>query len=328
MPEVELMTNAEKGLLALMILIIMFGMGASLTGENFKYVARNPLGVLIGFASQFGVMPALAWFLATTLEFPPAVALSLVLVGCLPAGTTSNLFAYFSRGDVALSISMTTCSTTAAIFMMPMLLSYYGAGFAAQIDIPNPDGTQFAIPIKDIVVSLALVLLPVVCGMLLRKFHEGWAKAAEDTAGFFGIIVIIFLAISFLSSPLRRQLMWETGANVYLGSILVGVAGFCFGYLVSRLAMLPPRYCRTVALETGIQNGPLAFAIVLLAFAEFPQIINDVLWLPILYSFFIVITSSFATMFFRKIGKTDHEIYENETVQKRLFGKEWVPITN
>ncbi len=326
MPEVELMTTAEKGLLALMILIIMFGMGASLTGENFKYVARNPLGVLIGFASQFGVMPALAWFLATYLEFPAPVALSLVLVGCLPAGTTSNLFAYFSRGDVALSISMTTCSTIAALFMLPVLLSFYGAGFAAQIDIA--DGTEFAIPIKDIVVSLFLVLFPVACGMLLRKFNEGWAKAAEDTAGFFGIIVIIFLAVSFLSSPLRRQLMWDTGANVYLGAILVGIAGFCFGYLVSRLAMLPPRYCRTVALETGIQNGPLAFAIVLLAFANYPSIINEVLWLPILYSFFIVITSSFATMFFRKIGKTDHEIYENETVQKRLFGKEWVPVTN
>ncbi|MEQ9364978.1 MAG: bile acid:sodium symporter family protein [Leptospirales bacterium] len=324
--EMELMSSAEKGMLALMILIIMFGMGASLTGENFRYVARNPLGVLIGFSSQFGVMPAVAWFLATYLDFPPAVALSLVLVGCLPAGTTSNLFAYFSRGDVALSISMTTCSTIAAIFMMPILLSFYGAGFASQIDIANPDGTQFAIPIKDIAVSLFLVLLPVALGMTLRKFSEGWAKAAEDTASFFGIIVILFLIVSFLSAEHRRALLWTTGWNVYLGSIMVGIIGFAFGYLVSRVARLAPRYCRTVALETGIQNGPLAFGIVLLAFNDYPQIMNEVLWLPILYSFFIVITSAFTTMFFRKIGRVDHEIYENETVQKRLFGKEWVPV--
>lgn len=326
--EMELMSSAEKGMLALMILIIMFGMGASLTGENFRYVARNPKGVLIGFLSQFGVMPAIAWFLATYLEFPPAVALSLVLVGCLPAGTTSNLFAYFSRGDVALSISMTTCSTIAAIFMMPLLLNFYGAPFAAAIDIPNADGTEFTIPIKDIAVSLVLVLLPVLLGMTLRRFSEGWAKAAEDTASFFGIIVILFLIGSFLAAEHRRELLFTTGWNVYAGSILVGVIGFLFGYIISALVRLPPRYCRTVALETGIQNGPLAFGIVLLAFNDYPQIMNEVLWLPILYSFFIVITSAFTTMFFRKIGKVDHEIYENETVQKRLFGPEWVPVTN
>ncbi len=324
--EMELMSAGEKALLGLMILIIMFGMGASLTGENFRYVARNPLGVLIGFASQFGVMPAVAYFLATYLEFPPAVALSLVLVGCLPAGTTSNLFAYFSRGDVALSISMTTCSTIAATFMLPILLSFYGAPFAARIDIPGLEGTEFAIPIKDIIVSLLLVLFPVAMGMILRKFSEGWAKAAEDTASFFGIIVIIFLIVSFLSSSFRRSLLWETGWNVYVGAILVGIIGFMFGYLVARLLQLAPRYCRTVSLETGIQNGPLAFAIVLLAFNDYPQIINEVLWLPILYSFFIVITSAFATMFYRKIGRVDHEIYENETVQKRLFGDAWEPV--
>lgn len=325
---IELMSNAEKGMLALMILIIMFGMGASLTLENFRYVARNPLGILIGFLSQFGVMPALAWFLATVLDFPPTIALALVLVGCLPAGTTSNLFAYFSRGDVALSISMTTCSTIAALFMLPILLTYYGSGFASQIQIPGAENTAFTIPVQDIVVSLLLVLFPVAMGMLLKRFSPGWAKAAEDTAGFFGIIVIIFLTISFLSSADRRSLMYTTGWNVYLGSILVGVAGFAFGYLVSTLARLPKRYRRTVSLETGIQNGPLAFAIVLLAFSEYPTIVNEILWLPILYSFFIVMTSSFATMFYRKIGRVDHEIYENETVQKRLFGPDWKPVTD
>jgi BASS family bile acid:Na+ symporter len=325
--EMELMSNAEKGLLALMILIIMFGMGSSLTGENFRYVLKNPRGVLIGFLSQFGVMPALAWFLATVLDFPPAVALSLILVGCLPGGTTSNLFAYFSRGDVALSISMTTCSTIAAIFMMPLLLSFYGAPFAAQIDIPNADGAQFAIPLKDIVVSLVLVLLPVALGMLLRRSSPGWAKAAEDTASFFGIIVILFLIVSFLSSEYRRSLLWTTGWNVYLGSIMVALIGFAFGYLISWIVRLPPRYCRTVALETGIQNGPLAFGIVLLAFNSYPSIMNEVLWLPVLYSFFVVITSTFTTLFFRRVGKHDWELYENETVQKRLFGPEWQPVT-
>ncbi len=321
-----LINPIEQALLGLMILVIMFGMGAGLTLKNFTYILKAPKGVLVGFMSQFGWMPAIAFLLATYLKLDPLFAIALILVGAIPAGTTSNMFAYFSRGDVALSITMTVCSTIGAVVLTPFAMYLYADGFAAQV-ASQLGQAEFVIPYKSIIQSLILVIVPVAGGMVLRRFSPGWAKAAEDTAGFMGIIVILFLTGMFLADPVKRCLMVNTPGNVYIASIGIGIAGFALGYIVSRgVFRMPPREARTVSLETGIQNGPLAFAIVLLSFAKSPAIEASMLWLPILYSFFIVVTSSFATMFYRKIGKEDFEIYENEEVQKRLFGETYKPI--
>ena len=320
----QMINPLQEALLGIMILVIMFGMGSGLTLQNFKYFTKDPKGVLIGFASQFGVMPLVALGLAIWLELDPMLAIALILVGSLPAGTTSNMFAYFSRGDVALSITMTTFSTIAAEVMTPLILDSYGAGFANQIELPG-DG-EFAIPTAKIIVSLVAVLLPVVLGMVLRRYSPGWAKAAEDTASFMGIIVILFLVGTFLGDGYKRCLMAETGWQTYVAAIGVGVGGMLFGYLLSTIVRLDKRHRRTVSLETGIQNGPLAVGIVTFSFADSAQLLAGMLWLPILYSFFIVVSSSFVTMFYRRIGKLDHEIYENGEVQKRLFGEHWVPL--
>src|SRR5690606_6744214 len=145
---------------------------ASLTPADFRTVLRRPRGVLIGFLSQFGVMPLIAVGLAWLLNLPPSLAIALILIGCLPGGTTSNMFTYFARGSVALSISMTTASTILALVMMPLLLELYGAGFARQIDATlRAEGAEagFVIPRLNVVVSLLLVLIPVVLGMILRR---------------------------------------------------------------------------------------------------------------------------------------------------------------
>ncbi len=320
----QMINPLQEALLGIMILVIMFGMGSGLTFQNFKYFTKDPKGVLIGFASQFGVMPLVALGLAIWLDLDPMLAIALILVGSLPAGTTSNMFAYFSRGDVALSITMTTFSTIAAVAMTPLILDNYGARFASQINLPG-DG-EFAIPTAKIIVSLVAVLLPVVLGMVLRKYSPGWAKAAEDTASFMGIIVILFLVGTFLGDGYKRCLMAETSWQTYIAAIGVGMGGMLFGYLLSSVLRLDKRHRRTVSLETGIQNGPLAVGIVTFSFADSAQLLAGMLWLPILYSFFIVITSSFVTMFYRRIGKLDFEIYENGEVQKRLFGDHWVPL--
>ena len=129
----QLLYAHDQILLALMIFIIMLGMGASLTMDDFRAVIRAPRGVFIGFLSQFGLMPFIAFSLATVLGFHPAFAISLILIGSLPGGTTSNMFTYFARGSVALSISMTTASTLLALLMMPVLLKLYTVGFTSQI---------------------------------------------------------------------------------------------------------------------------------------------------------------------------------------------------
>lgn len=326
-----MINNREKPLLALMVFVIMFGMGATLSIKDFRNALRKPKGILTGFLSQFGIMPLVAFSLSLLLKLDPVNALALILVGCLPAGSTSNMFAYFSRGDLALSISMTSASTLMAIIMTPLLLNFYGNlsifGIPSIVDqmtilmkelnLLDPGSTvKFQIPNKDIIVSLFLVLIPVILGMILLKKSPGWAKAAEDTAGFMAIIIILFLLGSVVVR--HNDLLLATPLKVYTAAIFVGLGGFLFGYFFSWLLKVPPRWRRTISLETGIQNGPLAFAIVILSFKEPLQ--SQMLWLPIMYSAFIVLTSSLLTLFFRRIGKHDYELYVNETVQRQLFG--------
>jgi bile acid transporter len=319
----QLLYPQDQALLALMIFVIMLGMGASLTVDDFRAVVRKPRGVLIGFLSQFGLMPLIAFTLATVLNFHPAFAIALILIGCLPGGTTSNMFTYFSRGSVALSISMTTASTILALVMMPVLLKVYTGGFITQISasmLASGAGAEFVIPTGNIISSLVLILVPVALGMLLKRKSPDWAKTAEDTAGFVAVLVILYL----LGTAFIRHggLFAQTPWQVYVGAVGLGLAGFLFGYWFSRLIGMFPLFQRAISLETGIQNGPVAFAIILLSFSE--PIQSQMLWLAILYSTFIVMTSSFVTLYFRKKGKFDWDIHKNTVIHNRLFGENYV----
>lgn len=320
MPDIQqqLLNPVEQILLLVMILVIMLGMGATLRVRDFKEVLKRPKGVAIGFICQFGILPPIAYGMAVVLGLNPAMAIGLILVACLPGGTTSNMFTYFSRGSVALSISMTAASTVLAIVITPVLLELYASGFAGQIDreLQEAGEGNFAIPYTNIVISLVAVVVPVLLGMVLLKYSPDWAKTAEDTASFTGIIVILFL----LSSVFIRHgnLFLETSWQVYLGAILIGLFGYLFGYGLAAVVRMAPRYTYAISLETGIRNGPLAFAIILLSFNEPLQ--SQMLWLPILYSTFIVITASFLTLFYRRVGRLDWEIYRNDLVHERLFG--------
>ncbi|ASB48418.1 bile acid:sodium symporter family protein [Alkalitalea saponilacus] len=318
----QLLYAHDQILLALMIFVIMLGMGASLTIDDFKAVARSPRGVFIGFLSQFGLMPLIAFSIATVFNFHPAFAISLILIGCLPGGTTSNMFTYFARGSVALSISMTIASTLLALIMMPILLGFYTSGFTAQINAEmQASGTgTFVIPTGNIVSSLILVLIPVLLGMVIRRKWPDWAKTAEDTAGFVGIIVILYLV--FTAFTRHGSLFLKTPVEVYIGALGLGLIGFFFGYWFSRAVGMYPLFQRAISLETGIQNGPVAFAVILLSFHEPVQ--SQMLWLAILYSTFIVITSSFITLVFRSRGQFDWDVYKNVTIHNRLFGKNYV----
>jgi len=286
-----MLSETETRLLGVMMMIIMLGMGASLTFKDFAIALRKPVGVLIGLSCQYGLMPLLAFLLAKALALPPAYAVGLILMGCMPGGTTSNIFAYFSKSQLSLSILMTMSSTLVAILMVPLTLAFYSSGIEGQWQVPR----------ENVIQVLFVLLVPTVIGIALRKWNANVGAVTEMIGGLLGVLVILFLVLSWV--PRNWQLLQTTGFPVYAGSIGLGLAGFVLGYGLSRLLRQDARRSRTIALETGIQNGPLAVLIVLLTFTGTQQ--QEVLLIPVLYSLFIVVTSSAVTVWFRSITRRE-----------------------
>jgi BASS family bile acid:Na+ symporter len=234
-------------------------------------------------------MPLIGFLLALTLPVSNEIKIGLLIMGCMPGGTTSNIFTYFSKGNLALSVLMTVNSTVFGVILIPLLLVTYVA-------LLQQAGVNIQIPAANIIVTLFLLLVPVAIGMALRKWNANVGALIELIGGALGIFFIVFLLLSWV--PRNWQFLMGTPPAVFIGAIALGVLGFLFGYLLSVLLKLHPRNARTVALETGIQNGPLAIAIVALTFAGTQQ--QAIMAVPALYSLFIVLTSTAITLWFRK----------------------------
>jgi len=245
-------------------------------------------------------MPLTAFLLATAFELPPAHMIGLILMGCMPGGTTSNIFVYFSKGRLSLSILMTVCSTLMAVVMVPLTMSLYGRGIEGEWQVP-PD---------QIIQLLAVLLVPTLIGMVLRRYNANIGAVIELLGGIFGVGVIIFLLGSWV--PRNWELMMTTGASIYIVSIALGLIGFGLGYFMSRGLRLSTVRARTISMETGIQNGPLAILIAALVFTGQQQ--QLVLLIPILYSIFIVLTSTVILFWYRRITTAEEIARDNAKI--------------
>ncbi|KPF60626.1 bile acid:sodium symporter [Rhizobium sp. AAP116] len=283
-----MLTELETTLLGIMMMVIMLGMGASMTWRDFFIAFRKPKGILVGLFSQYLIMPFLGYALALALGLPAGMAAGLILIACMPGGTTSNIFAYFSKGVLALSIMMTTVSTLVAVVTVPFLLSFY-SGLAGL-------GGDYVIPAGNVAQVLVVLLVPTVLGMFLRKMNANVGATIEMIGSLLGVVVILFLIGSWV--PRNYQMLLDTPFPVYIAAVGIGLTGMLLGYWLARALRQDSNRARTISLETGIQNGPLAALIVTLSFTGIQQ--QEVLFIPILYSLFIVITSSFITMWYRR----------------------------
>ena len=273
-----------QALLALLIFVIMFGMGASLTPRDFLLALKRPYGLFIGVISQYGIMPLLGFVLATFLVLPETIAIGVLIMACMPGGTTSNIFTYFSKGNLALSLLMTVTSTLTGVVLIPIILLLYAS--AMDLEIPR----------ENIIITLALLLVPVALGMILRRINANAGAVVEFAGSILGVLFIIFIAVTWV--PQNWQFLMNTTPGTYFAAIGLGLFGITIGYVFARSLKLHPRNARTVALETGIQNGPLAIAII--AFTWPAEEAQAVMAVPALYALFIVIISTLVTLFFRR----------------------------
>jgi BASS family bile acid:Na+ symporter len=274
----------EQAILALMIFVIMLGMGASLTPRDFILALKRPYGLMIGIVSQYGFMPFIGFLLALTLPVSVPIKIGILIMSCMPGGTTSNIFTYFSKGNLALSVLMTVTSTVFGVVLIPIVLVVYAG--ALDVDIPR----------ENIIATLVLLLVPVAIGMVLRKLNANVGAVTEFMGSMLAIFFIAFLIVSWI--PRNFAFLMETGWATYAASIALGIIGITVGYLFAKALKLHPRNARTVGLETGIQNGPLAIAIIAFTFSGVEQ--QSVNAVPVLYSLFIVIVSTLVTLYFRR----------------------------
>ncbi len=282
-----MVSQTEQLLLALMIGVIMLGMGSSLTWRDFRRAFKRPQAILIGFASQYVLMPLIGFLLAITLQLPPALAVGLILIASMPGGSTSNIFTYFSKGDLALSVTMTTFSTLAAFVMTPLAIFLYASRFMT---------SAISVGMGSVISGLVVMLIPVLIGMAVRRRNANVGAVFELIGGILGVVII--LALIALWVPRNAGLLATTPWQVYLAAIGIGALGFGFGFITATLSGLGFRRAATISLETGIQNGPLALSIVLLSFTG--DLANEIVLIPVLYSLFIVILSSMVTVVYRR----------------------------
>lgn len=282
-----MLSPLETSLIAVLLIALMFGMGATLTWQRFADLARQPRAFLIGTASQFGFMPLLAFALARWLELPDSAALGLVVMGMCPGGTTSNLFAHLARADVALSIAMTAASKVLGIVLMPACLYLYARPFT---------GAHLPIPYGDIVKTLVVLLVPVAIAMWLRRrYGERFARNAEKIGSLSGLTVLVLLVAV---SVVRNADVFKTLTAEMIGAAaLLGSVGMLFGSVSARLCGLATPQRRTVAFETGVQNSPLCFAILVTAFPAQNQL--ELLKLPLLYALFVLLEAAAVTACYR-----------------------------
>jgi BASS family bile acid:Na+ symporter len=294
--EATVVNEFEQTLLRIFILIIMFGLGAGLTPKDFGLALRRPWGLIIGWLTQFGVMPLTAYILIVTVLFPFSVdeniafiALGALIMGAVPAGTTSNLFTYFSKGNLALSVMMTINSTLWAFIMTPLMLFIY-ANFLSLDDTITIEFTELA----TVIVGL---IIPVGLGMLVRRLSANAGSVLELIGGLFGVLFIPFLIAIWV--PRNWQLLMVTEWPTYTVAIGLGLVGITVAFWIAKALRLHPANVRTIALETGIQNGPLAIAVIVAVYIDSPGL-DKILLVPALYSLFIVLISTAVTFVFRR----------------------------
>lgn len=231
--------NYMVGALAL----VMLGMGLTLRAEDFKALLKIPGAIFLAAAVQYTVMPFSAYLIARALHLPAALAVGLIIVGCCPGGTASNVITYLARGDVAASIVMTTISSLLAIAATPMLTQVLA-------------GTYLPVDTWGLIyTTLQVVLVPVLLGMGINYKFPKVAQKMNVAGPVVSVIALFFVAGSIVA--LSANTIAENVVMLVLAAGLLHIVGFSLGYFIARLFGYNHMLSRTISIESGMQNGGL-----------------------------------------------------------------------
>jgi len=236
--------------------IIMLGMGMTMTVDDFKGVLQSPKAVLIGVVAQFVVMPGLAFVLCKLFNLPPEIAVGVILVGCCPGGTASNVITYMAKGNVALSVACTSVSTLLAPVLTPAIF-YLLASQWLKIDAASM-----------FISILQVVLLPIVIGLILRTWLKRQVESYIQVMPLVSVIAIVAIVAAIIGGS--KAAILQSGLLILAVVILHNGLGYLLGFTAARFFKLPYADSKAIAVEVGMQNSGLGVALAAVHFAASP----------------------------------------------------------
>lgn len=234
--------------------VVMFGMGISLSANDFRLVFKRPGIVALGVAMQYTLMPFIAFILSYFLHLPTEIMAGLILLGCCPGGTASNVICYLAKGDVALSITLTSVSTLVAFILTPALTWLY-IGQAVPVEVL---GMMLSI--------IKIVLVPVALGIVINTAFAPKIERFEHVFPALSVGAIVFIIAIIIA--LNKDSIFSAGKMVMLAVILHNGFGFLSGYFISKTVGIDEKAARTLAIEVGMQNSGLSVALAINYFSS------------------------------------------------------------
>jgi bile acid:Na+ symporter, BASS family len=236
--------------------VIMFGLGLTLTTEDFRRTARQPRAVGAALAAQVLLLPAVCLGLVLAVGMDPVLAVGMMLLAASPGGTTANLFSHLFRGDVALNITLTAINSVLAVLTLPLVVNLSVALLA-----PSTAAGAVGLELGKTVQVFAVVLVPVAVGMLVRRAAPGFAARAERPVRVLSAVVLVAVIAGAIAA--ERDSIGTYLADVGLVAGLFCVCSLAVGYLLPRLLRVGRRQAVASAFEVGIHNSTLAIAVAL-----------------------------------------------------------------
>lgn len=285
------MTSTAGIILAISLIIIMFGLGLSLTLSDFKRIFMYPKAILVGLVSQMIFLPMIAYFIAIYFELSPVIAIGLMLLAACPGGATSNMVTFLAKGDLALSVSLTAFASMLSVITIPLIVqfsleTFLGANKSVDVD-----------KLGMIAQLLVIVIIPVSLGMLVNAKASKFAKRIDKSFKIASSLIFV-LVIAALVYTMRATFMEYIG-EAGLPAILLNIATMLVGFLLALGFKLPKKQLVSISIESGIQNGTLAITIATLTLnnAEFAIV-------PAVYGILMYATGTIMVILGRSFIKT------------------------
>ncbi|MFY4776119.1 bile acid:sodium symporter family protein [Metabacillus sp. RGM 3146] len=242
-----------KPYVSILLGVIMFGMGMTLSMSDFKEVGKNPKSVLIGVTAHYVIMPGIAYLLAVLFHLPKELAIGVILVGCCPSGTASNVMTFLSKGDTALAVSVASISTILAPVLTPAII-YLLASSWLHVDA----GKMFI----DV---LEVILIPIILGVIVQYFFKPQVKEAVKVMPLVSVVAIVVIVTSVVAGS--HEMILKSGLLVLGVVILHNLLGFGLGFLAARLCGLSYEAQKAITFEVGMQNSGLGAALAMSHFS-------------------------------------------------------------